>query len=318
MHFFDRRTFLVRSLNAAAAGLALHASRARAAEPMLLDYPIGITVGKQGAVYITDQDAQTIFRVQGDKLAVVYKGSKRFRTPLYRAKALAQDSAGNLFVCDTGSTDVWRLAPDGDQVKLAPLTGEKLSKPGNGAPNDAFDPDAAYAGQLDKPLAIVIDADGNPVVADLGLHAIVRIPAAGGAPQTIASVPAPRGIAQDRAGAFAVVSHGKDQLVRVAPDGTVTPIVKGQLAPNNFPHNVVADGNGYVVSDGYARTLWRVTHDGKATPLAQGAPFKNPVGIALESDGNILVIDPHAKALFRVSPDGKVSTVLSNETLSKK
>jgi sugar lactone lactonase YvrE len=160
-------------------------------------------------------------------------------------------------------------------------------------------------------MGIVIDPDGNPVVADLGLAAIFRVPSAGGEPQEIARVPAPHGIARDRDGGFVVVSHGKDQLVHVSENGDVTPIVKGSLAPKNFPHHVVVDASGYMVSDGYAKAIWRVTPDGKVKAVVQGEPLINPVGIALEPDGNVLVADPHAKKLFRLTPAGQLTLVAS-------
>ncbi len=62
------------------------------------------------------------------------------------------------------------------------------------------------------------------------------------------------------------------------------------------------------MSDGYARTLWKVQKDGKFTALVKGDPLKNPNGLAIDQKGDILVADPHAKAIFRVSA-GQVSVV---------
>jgi glucose/arabinose dehydrogenase len=160
-------------------------------------------------------------------------------------------------------------------------------------------------------VGIAIEPDGNLVVADLGLAALFRLPAAGGKPQQIARVPAPHGVALDRDGSFVVVSQGKDQLLRVTANGEVTPIVKGALAPKNNPHYVAVDTDGYLVTDNYAAAVWRVTADGKVTPLLQGDPLTKPVGLAQEADRNLLVADPWAKKLFRVTMDGKISTVVS-------
>jgi sugar lactone lactonase YvrE len=272
-------------------------------------YPIAVTVGKQGTIYVADHELKTIYRVESGKLEVVYKGSRKYRTPLFRVFAMATDSAGNLFFCDTGSMDVWRMSPDG---KLSPLTGQKIARGIGPAPaNQDFDPEGAYAGDFDKPMGIVVEPDGNLVVSDLGQAALYRLPASGGKPQEIARVPAPHGITLDHAGGFVVVSQSKDQLVRVSPSGEVTPIVKGALAPKNNPHYVVADAEGYWVTDNYAAAVWRVTLDGKVKPLVQGEPLVKPVGLAQEADGNLLVADPWAKKLFRVSLEGKVTTVVS-------
>ncbi|MBM3801311.1 MAG: hypothetical protein FJW26_03255 [Acidimicrobiia bacterium] len=279
------------------------------------EYLSGVAVGTRGTIYLIDQQAPAIFRVgEGGKLGVVYQGSKKSGTPLYRPKALVEDSTGTLFICDVGTADVWRISPDG--TKLSPLTGEKLDSQDSGPSAKSFDPQARYGGKLAQPQGITTDSEGNLIIADPGLGAVLRLPPSGGNPVELAQIATPVGIARDRDGSFVVVSRGADQLVRVSSQGKVTPIVRGALAPKSlegYPHHVLVDRQGYVVSDGYARALWRVTPDGKVTALVQGDPLKNPVGIALEPNGNILVVDTAANVLFRVSPDGKVTRFLSFE-----
>src|SRR5262245_9860971 len=226
MPSLSRRLFLEHSirLTAAAAGartfLTQQSFGQTPAQPKSTQgpepYPNSVTVGTNGTIYVGDHELKTIYRLDAsNKPVVVYKGSRKYRTPLYRVFAMAQDSAGNLFFCDTGSMDVWRMSSDG---KLAPLTGQKIARGIGPAPaNQDFDPEGAYAGEFDKPMGIAIEADGNLVVADLGQAAIFRIPAAGGKREEIARVPAPHGIAVDPGGGFVVVSQSKDQLVHVSP-----------------------------------------------------------------------------------------------------
>ena len=322
MSFVSRRHFLGRSISCiglAAAASSLTTLRSEAGQEKakgLEPYPFAVTIGNKGTIFVMDKALKIAYRLdEGGKQTVLYKGSRKYRTPLYNVMAMAADSAGNLFLCDTGSMDVWRLGQDG---KLVPLTGKKIARGAGPEPaNQDFDPEAAYAGDFDRPMGIVIDPFGDPVVADLGLAAIFRVSAAGGKPQEIARVPAPHGIALDRDGGFVVVSQSKDQLVRVSFKGEVTPIVKGSLAPKNNPHHVVMDKDGYIVSDNYAKAIWRVTPDGKVKPIVQGEPLVAPVGLALEADGNILVADPWAKKLFRVTREGKISTVASFDAEGK-
>jgi sugar lactone lactonase YvrE len=311
MQLLDRRRFLIQS--AGSAGLMmLGGRRAAGQEPPKAPeaYPFAIAVGVKGAIFVVDKNLKTVYRAEeGDKLAVVYKGSRKYRTPLFNVMAMAADSSGNLFFCDTGSMDVWRMESGG---KLSPLTGQKIARGIGPAPADQdFDPEAAYAGKFDKPMGIAIDAHGNLVVADLGLGALFRLPPGGGEPQEIARVPAPHGIAIDRDGSIVVVSQSKDQLLRVSAAGEVTPIVKGSLAPKNNPQHVVVDQSGYVVSDNYAKAVWRVAPDGKITAIVHGEPLVKPAGLALEPDGNILVSDPGAKKLFRLTLEGNISVVTS-------
>lgn len=275
------------------------------------DYPIGCAVGRQGAIYVLDQggpyEDPAIFRLDpGDKIAVVYRGSKESMTSLFRPKALVEGPTGDLFVCDPAAGDVWRLSADGKTA--TPLTGELMET------GTAASPQNRYHGELWVPLAITLDGEGNPVVADFGRDGIWRVPATGGAPQEIASVPGALGVAREEDGGFIVLSAGKDQLVRVAPDGKVTPVVSGPLAGKDIvssPQQVAVAPTGYLVSDNYARTIWHVTRDGQVKPLAQGDPLQKPNGIAVLADGSALVADPGAKALFRVSPEGTISTLRS-------
>jgi sugar lactone lactonase YvrE len=272
-------------------------------------YPIAVAVSNRGTIYVADKAQKIVYRIDDTgKPVVLYKGSRKYRTPLYNVMAMAADDKGNVYLCDTGSMDVWRLSADG---QLSPLTAEKLDRPAGGSDAGAFDREARYAGKFDKPMGIAIDPQGNPVVADLGRGAIFRVPASGGEPQEIARVPAPHGIALDRDGTWVVVSQAKDQLLRVSPTGEVTPIVKGALAPKNNPHQVVVDQAGYMVTDNYAAAVWRVSPDGQVKPIAQGAPLHRPVGIALEAGGNVLVADPWARTIFRLTPDGKITEVVS-------
>jgi sugar lactone lactonase YvrE len=309
---FSRRVFLNRSarLAGAAAATSLFSLAATGQAPPKgpQPYPLAVTVGRKGTIYVADKGLKIIYKVEpGGKLTALYKGSHKYRTPLYNVFAMSEDSAGNLFLCDTGSMDVWRMSPDG---KLSPLTGQKIARGIGPAPADQdFDAEGAYAGDLILPMGMVIDSEGNPVVTDLKVDAVFRIPAEGGKPKELARVPDPHGIAVDRDGGFVVVSQSTDQLVRVSAKGEVTPIVKGQLAPKNNPHNVVVDQAGYVVTDNYAKAVWRVSPDGKVKAIVKGEPLVSPVGLALEADGNFLVADPHAKKLFRVTPDGQTSTV---------
>jgi sugar lactone lactonase YvrE len=312
----SRREFLVQTVSGASLSI-VGTSLPRIAvaqEPKGIEpYPIAVAVGAKGTIYVADKALKTVYRVdEGGKLFVIYKGSRKYRTPLFNVMAMAADSAGNLFLCDTGSMDVWRLAPDG---KLTPLTGKKIARGIGPAPTDQdFDPEAAYAGEFSKPMGIAIDPDGNLIVADLGdggYSAIYRLPAAGGKPTELARVPAPHGVALDREGGFVVVSQAKDQLVRVSAAGEVTPIVKGRIADKNNPHHVVVDGSGYIVSDNYAKAIWRITPDGKSKAIVQGDPLVAPVGLALDADGSVLVADPWAKKIFRVTTEGKISEVVS-------
>jgi len=253
----------------------------RAAEML---YPLSVAAADKGAVYVADRKLPGIWSVENGKASSYFTGSKVFRTPLNAVRCVTVDPQGRVIAGDSSTREVYRFEKAG--AEPTPLT-----KGGIGIPMD-----------------VVVTKNGDLLVSDLELHQIWKVPAAGGEPTLFAKVSAPRGLALDQAENLWVVSGTADQLLKVTPEGKVTVVVKGR--PFNFPHDVVVlDDGTAVVSDGYEKALWKVTPDGKTEKWVSGAPFKNPVGITRQGK-NILVSDPHAKTVFSVDPEKKISDLL--------
>uniref|UniRef100_A0A7C2JYI1 SMP-30/Gluconolactonase/LRE-like region domain-containing protein n=1 Tax=Schlesneria paludicola TaxID=360056 RepID=A0A7C2JYI1_9PLAN len=243
-------------------------------------YPLAIAVAPEGAVYLADRNLPGVWKITDDKLTLFHQASKKFRTPLNAIRCLAIDKEGRLLAGDSATRDVYRFNADGQP--------EPLTKGGIGIP-----------------MAIAVDAQGDIFVADLELHRIVKVPAAGGEPTVAVAVPAPRGLTIDAEQRLWVVSHGPDQLLRVSPDGqTRDVIVTGR--PFSFPHHLVLDGDGAAfVVDGYLPGVWKVPPGQMPEKWQSGDPFRNPVGIARAGD-KLLVVDPRAQTLFTLDAAGKV------------
>ncbi|MCA9016834.1 MAG: NHL repeat-containing protein [Planctomycetaceae bacterium] len=250
-------------------------------------YPLSVATTDKGSVYVADRKLPGIWSVENGKANSYFTGSKVFRTPLNAVRCVAVDPQGRVLAGDSSTREVYRFEKAGD--KPTPLTN----------------------GGIGIPMDVVVTKNGDLLVSDLELHRIWKVPAAGGKPTLYAEVSAPRGLALDQAENLWVVSGTADQLLKVTPDGKVTVVVKGR--PFNFPHDVVVleDGSA-IVSDGYEKALWKVTPEGNTEKWVSGDPFKNPVGITL-SGKNILVADPHAKTVFSVDLEKKVSDLLKSE-----
>ncbi|MCH5375416.1 MAG: SMP-30/gluconolactonase/LRE family protein, partial [Planctomycetes bacterium] len=247
-----------------------------------MQYPLAVAATNDGTVFVGDRHLPGIWKIEGSEWTLFFQGSTTFRTPLNAVRCLAVDRAGALLAGDSATRDVYRFD---NAAKSTPLTD----------------------GGIGIPMSIAVNSQGELLVADLELHRIWRVAAAGGEPELFAEVPAPRGVSIDAQDNLWVVSHGQDQLLRIAPDGTQTRVIEGR--PFKFPNDVLlaADGTAFV-SDGYGKTIWRVSADGKPIEFASGAPLVNPVGLAWRGE-NLLVADPHAKAVFAIAPDGKFTTL---------
>lgn len=254
-----------------------------AAQELKPIYPLAVTAAKDGTIYLADRNLPGVWKMVDGKPVLYFQASKKFRTPLNAVRCLAIDNDGKLLAGDSSTREIYRF-------------------------DDAGQPQPLTKGGVGIPMALAVDAQGDIWAADIEIHRIVKIPAAGGEAVIIAEVPAPRGLAFDSEGRLWVVSQGKDQIVRLSADGKTSEIiVSGQ--PFSFPHQVAFDAAGVAyVTDGYSKAVWKVAPPAAPVKLVEGAPLDNPVGIARNGD-KLLVVDPRANSLFEVATDGKLTMI---------
>jgi sugar lactone lactonase YvrE len=153
---------------------------------------------------------------------------------------------------------------------------------------------SALNAQFYSPSAVVVDADGNVLVADQQNNLIRRISTsgqvttiAGASPSatTYADGPAlsarfgkPTALASDPSGNLYIAEQMNRRIRKLSATGVVTT----------------------VAGDGMNRTL-----DGNGT----AASFKGPLGIAYSTDGNLYVADGSGQTIRRITPSGAVTTL---------
>ena len=246
-----------------------------------MQYPLDVIQADEQTIYVADRNLPGVWVVKEGKAEIYFQGSKKFRTPLNAIRCLAIDEKGHLLAGDSATRDVYRFDEKGNPT---PLTD----------------------GHIGIPMAMAVAKTGEIYVADLELHRIWKVPSAGGKPEEVAVVPAPRGMTIDSEGRLWIVSHGPNHVLKLNPaDGKVETVVEG--TPFQFAHQIVLadDDTGYVV-DGYAKAIWKLESGKEPQKFAEGEPLKNPVGLSLTKDG-LLIADPHKKAIYFVSKDGTIS-----------
>jgi NHL repeat-containing protein len=195
--------------------------------------------------------------------------------------AIAED--GTIFVADAGENNrIHKIAADGIVTTFA----------GGG---EGFADGAGATASFNTPSALAIDADGNLYVADTGNNRIRKITTQG-------------------------------EVSTVAGDGTAGyldgPVAQARL---NGPIGVAVDANGNVyVADTYNDRIRKISPDGQVSTVAgAGSPgyadgdrgtslFDTPCGVAVTTDGTIIVADTGNDRLRKVTPDGNVTTVPVN------
>jgi len=111
----------------------------------------------------------------------------------------------------------------------------------------------------------------------------------------------PEGISADAMGNLYVAAMDEDMIVRVAPDGTTTPIATGLDAPVG----VACDAWGNVYAGGIGGAGWvvKISPDGKVTDLLVGNPSDIQVhALAVAPDGALLIAEENLGRIMRMDP----------------
>ena len=276
-----------------------------------LNSPLGVVVDPSGNLYISDSannvvrqvtPSDVITTVVGDNaVGAGFSGDGGAPTAaqLSGPSALALDSAGNLYIADTGNNRVRKVSFSANTIVTVAGTGT-LGFSGDGFP--------AVNAELNAPRGIAFDAAGNMYIADSGNHRIRMVSIAtkdittvvgngnlgfGGdnGPALSAELNYPLGVGLDAAGNMYIADSQNFRIRMVsASTNTITTIAgSGQpgwggdgeyatLGVMSFPSDVLVDpsnGNVYVADAGnnVVRMLIKV-----ASPI--GPPLIKAGGMA--------------------------------------
>ena len=253
-------------------------------------------------------------------------GYSSFNNP----SGVAQLSNGNIVVADQNNHCIRIVTPAGVVTTLAGSTAGTTDATGTSA-------------QFNYPTGVAVLSNGNIVVVDQNTHRI-RIVTPAGVVTTLAGQTSgstdgtgtnaqfryPTGVAVLSNGNIAVVDYGNNRIRIVTPAGVVTTLAgstagttdaTGTNALFNYPQGVAVLSNGnIVVADYFNNRIRIVTPAGVVTTLAgttQGfadgtgtnAQFYKPTGVAVLSNGNIVVADSTNHRIRIVTPAGVVTTL---------
>lgn len=198
------------------------------------------------------------------------------------------DASGFLYVADKGNQRVRKV-----------VNGIINTVAGNGKTGYAGDGGAALSATLNQPSGLVVDGAGDIYIADFGNNVIRKVSVSGvittiagngtpgysgdGGTALSAQLNGPLGLALDASGNL-YIADSRNSVVRiVTPTGTI----------NTFA------GNGAI---GYSG-------DGGLAAMAQLA---TPVGLAVDSSGNVYISDSGVSVVRMVTPAGLIVTIAGN------
>ena len=252
--------------------------------------PSGVAVDADRNIYVVC--ANTIRKITSSDVVSTFAGwvgtsgstdatgtAARFNAP----SGVAVDASGYVYVADTTNNTIRKITPGGVVNTLAGLAVQQGAADGLGT-----------AAQFYNARGVAVDKDGNAYVGDTSNHTIRKITPAG-VVSTLAGLAGNPG----------------------STDGT------GSLARFSSPWGVAVDATGNVyVADKFNYTIRKITPAGVVTTLAglaglggttdatgTDARFWAPLGVAVDTAGNVYVADNNNHTIRKITPAGEVTTL---------
>lgn len=322
-----------------------------------LNYPTGVALDSSGNIYIADflnlrirkvTSSGSISTVAGNGvLSFSGDGGQALNAQMNAPQGVAADSAGNVYVSDTGNNVVRKVAKNGVISTIA----------GNGAAGNGGDGGAGPSAQLNSPLGLAVDLSGNLYIADSQNAKVRKVSSTGvistvagngtpgfagdGAAATGAQLNTPLGVAVDAGGNLYIADFSNNRIRKVSTSGTIVTVAgngnsgysgDGGPATNaqlSTPTGVALDGRGNLyIADAGNNVIRMVTSSGTISTIAGNgtagysgdggpavkAPLANPGAIAVDSAGNVLIADGSTVIRQIVYPTGIILTVGGNGT----
>jgi len=307
--------------------------------------PAGVLADRFGNVYVADTDSGTIRKISPGGSVTTLAGTAGVlgnadgagsAARFDGASGMAVDGFGVLYVADANNNSIRKVTSSGGATTLAG-SGQAGSTDGSGT-----------SAQFFHPSGVAVDSSGNVFVADTFNHTIRKISPLGtvttfagtaGIPGSIdgtgtgARFSFPTGIAISTNNVLFVTDSQNGTIRTITPAGVVTTLAGtagqtgtadgvGPAARFTYPTGIGwnTDGSLYV-TDG-ASTIRKISSNGGVTTLAGSAGttgttdgsnsiarFSAPLGLSLDSGGNIYIADTNNDTIRLISNSGVVTTL---------
>ncbi len=305
-------------------------------------YPRAIAIDRAGTFYVADNS--TIRKITPGGLVSTLAGTPgpwgfvdgtASVAKFFQPCGIAVNSAGVVYVADTGNSRIRKITPDGTVTTLKDNLGTPINLYNvHGIAIDTADTLYATVNYLASISKITLAGEVS-ALAGPTTYAYYYDPLDVDGPGTVARFNFPYGIAVDSTGVCYVADSRNHSIRKITPTGMVTTFAglsnargsadgTGANAQFDVPSGLTADSAGNIyVADSNNNEIRKITPGGVVTTLA-GAPgyfsissqdgtgsaarFYYPQSVAVDTLGTLYVADSGNNAIRKITPAGVVTT----------
>jgi len=267
--------------------------------------PYGVAVDATGNLFVADNGNNRIRKVSSSGIITTVAGSganpggffgdggPAISADLNNPSSVAVDASGNFFIADYQNNRIRRVSSG------LPLQATIRSEAGDTSPSFGGDGGSAVKASLHFPTGVAMDAAGNLYVAD-SQNNRVRMITPGGTISTVAGTGNPGSVGDG--GPAASASLDTPYAVAVDPAGNL------YISELNGHRVRMVNPSGIIVT--FAGT-GSAGFSGDGGP-ASSALLNKPIGIAVDSTGNVYIADSFNYRIRKVDTNGNITTVAGN------
>lgn len=248
-------------------------------------YARDVSVDSHGNLYIASEIHHVVRKVDPNGVITTYAGTGvsgysgdgglAIYAQLNSPTGVALDSLGNLYIAES-SHRIRKVATNGIITTVA----------GNGVAGYSGEGGLATNAQINSPVSVSVDSQGNLFIVDAGNHRIRKVDDSG-----IITTVAGNGIAGYSGDGGAAINAALGDITDVAVDGS---------------------GNMFIAMTTNLGIVRRVDMSGIISTVMNsstiGGYYLQAMGITVDAFGNLLVSDAHNEMLWRIRPSDTVAT----------
>lgn len=274
--------------------------------------PMGLSLDSLGNLFVADAGNHAIRKIDsaGNVTTVAGNGEIGMKdgagsaATFYRPSHVVAAPDGTLYVADTLNHLIRSISPNG-QVKTLNALSTRLIEvtPGQVVQAGDYLDGVLQTAKFNEPTGLALDSKGNLFVSDTGNQRIRYIDFQQNTVTTVAGSSAvdDKGTLFAKTALYAPGDYADGPANKAlfhSPQGIAVTAAGGLIIADTLNHSIRYLEKGQVTTIAGAASL----RSGEADGIDRSASFKNPVDVAVTSDGNIVVADAYNNKIRKVTP----------------